>query len=89
MDGWNTSFLLGCPGFRGYVSFREGSSQEDNKIPPNFAFQGEVGYLEFPNLNQPTTVISEMGQEDEIRNWSIVKCSFNQKTRKFKFKIKK
>ncbi len=25
MDGWNTSFLLGRPIFRGYVSFREGS----------------------------------------------------------------
>ena len=25
MDGWNTSFLLGWPIFRGYVSFREGS----------------------------------------------------------------
>ena len=24
MDGWNTSFLLGWPVFRGYVSFREG-----------------------------------------------------------------
>ena len=24
MDGWNTSFLLGWPIFRGYVSFREG-----------------------------------------------------------------
>ena len=23
MDGWNTSFLLGWPIFRGYVSFRE------------------------------------------------------------------
>ena len=23
MDGWNTSFLLGWPSFRGYVSFRE------------------------------------------------------------------
>ena len=23
MDGWNTSFLLGRPIFRGYVSFRE------------------------------------------------------------------
>ncbi len=27
MDGWNTTFLLGRPIFRGYVSFREG-------IPP-------------------------------------------------------
>ena len=25
MDGWNTTFLLGRPIFRGYVSFREGS----------------------------------------------------------------
>ena len=25
MDGWNTSFLLGWPIFRGYVSFREGT----------------------------------------------------------------
>ena len=24
MDGWNTSFLLGWPMFRGYVSFRQG-----------------------------------------------------------------
>ena len=26
MDGWNTSFLLGWPIFRGYVSFREGKA---------------------------------------------------------------
>ena len=25
MDGWNTTFLLGRPIFRGYVSFREGT----------------------------------------------------------------
>ena len=25
MDGWNTSFLLGWPICRGYVSFREGN----------------------------------------------------------------
>ena len=25
MDGWNTTFLLGRPIFRGYVSFREGA----------------------------------------------------------------
>ena len=27
MDGWNTSFLLGWPTFRGYVSFREGKHE--------------------------------------------------------------
>jgi len=25
MGGWKTSFLLGCPIFRGHVSFREGN----------------------------------------------------------------
>ena len=28
MDGWNTSFLLGWPIFRCYVSFREGNNQQ-------------------------------------------------------------
>ena len=32
MDGWNTTFLLGRPIFRGYVSFREG------KGPPRVFF---------------------------------------------------
>ena len=29
MDGWNTSFLLGWPIFRGYVSFRECNHMEN------------------------------------------------------------
>ena len=36
MDGWNTTFLLGRPIFRGYVSFREGISVfpiQDGDIP--------------------------------------------------------
>ena len=32
MDGWNTSFLLGRPIFRGYVSFREGSYSTISKL---------------------------------------------------------
>ncbi len=28
MDGWNTSFRLGWPIFRGYVSLREGNLQQ-------------------------------------------------------------
>ena len=31
MDGWNTTFLLGWPIFKGYVSFREGMG---NGFPP-------------------------------------------------------
>ena len=45
MDGWNTTFLLGRPIFRGYVSFREGSPSlsVDNGdqtfwVPPNWWF---------------------------------------------------
>ena len=33
MDGWNTTFLLGRPFFRGYVSFREGKYGEIEAIP--------------------------------------------------------
>ena len=32
MDGWNTTFLLGRPVFRGYVSFREGISEKNPSI---------------------------------------------------------
>ena len=40
MDGWNTSFLLGWPIFRGYVSFREGKGRvggvsEDTEVLPH------------------------------------------------------
>ena len=35
MDGWNTSFLLGWPIFRGYVSFMEGN-QNQLWFPLNF-----------------------------------------------------
>ena len=31
MDGWNTTFLLGKPIFRGYVSFREGIQEVHSK----------------------------------------------------------
>ena len=31
MDGWNTTFLLGRPIFRGYVSFREGNTNKQKK----------------------------------------------------------
>ncbi len=34
MDGWNTSFLLGWPIFRGYVSFRESTHAEPCMPPP-------------------------------------------------------
>ena len=31
MDGWNTTFLLGRPIFRGYVSFRDCSEKYEKK----------------------------------------------------------
>ena len=35
MDGWNASFLLGWPIFRGYVSFGEGNIIEHNDHFPH------------------------------------------------------
>jgi len=32
MDGWNTTFLLRRPIFRGYVSFREGKDVENEAL---------------------------------------------------------
>ena len=42
MDGWNTTFLLGRPIFRGYVSFREGRT----KLPQKLTYPGENQWLE-------------------------------------------
>ena len=52
MDGWNTTFLLGKPIFRGYVSFREGrfpcfpsSEVPSARIPLRNHHLGEIGRL--------------------------------------------
>ena len=37
MDGWNTTFLLGRPIFRGYVSFREGKLAGQIFVAKTFA----------------------------------------------------
>jgi len=44
MDGWKTSFLLGWPNFRGYVSFREGNMGPFIKL---YTFAGELVLLYF------------------------------------------
>ena len=41
MDGWNTSFLLGWPIFRGRVSFKEGTSR----------MHGQIGFIEVSRLH--------------------------------------
>ena len=48
MNGWNTSFLLGWPIFRGYVSFREGSFQD--QITVFFLVGGGGGLCFVPHL---------------------------------------
>ena len=59
MDGWNTTFLLGRPIFRGYVSFREGI--------PNIMIKG-WGILPSPK----TTRIPQNYQDmPNIRNMGI------------------
>ena len=42
MDGWNTTFLLGRPIFRGCVSFREGNSCESVKTNDSFITNSQV-----------------------------------------------
>ena len=47
MDGWNTTFLLGRPIFRGYVSFREGNHLLNGMVL-------QVGHLIQPKKSQIT-----------------------------------
>ncbi len=61
MDGWNTTFLLGRPIFRGYVSFREGKSignlplqkyrKRTKKHQESWGFYGRHGWMDF--FSQP------------------------------------
>ena len=45
MDAWNTSFLLGWPIFRCYVSFREGIGADSSVRSFNLSFLGSVTVL--------------------------------------------
>ena len=46
MDGWNTTFLLGRPIFKGYVSFREGIFWEDDSLSQALVLIQDMGTLE-------------------------------------------
>ena len=46
MDGWNTTFLLGRPIFRGYVSFREGTKNDGLENASPFKHGVILGYQE-------------------------------------------
>ena len=50
MDGWNTTFLLGRPIFRGYVSFREGTSS-------NHPFSGDIRSLNREGIPLKVTLV--------------------------------
>ena len=50
MDGWNTSFLLGWPIFRGYVSFTEGNMLIGIQIPAEKMF-GDLGIESLPRTH--------------------------------------
>ena len=59
MDGWNTSFLLGWPIFRGYVSFRECSKGEFGGI--------FVCFTNFDPLEDFVSVVKESKKEAASR----------------------
>ena len=60
MDGWNTTFLLGRPIFRGYVSFREGtvdgSEIRNNHLDVKFPVKNGINYLSTGAGFLPSTV---------------------------------
>ncbi len=60
MDGWNTTFLLGRPIFRGYVSFREGSSFRKNlyiiQNVPSENVPSEKNHLEKKSIEFPVDI---------------------------------
>ena len=64
MDGWNTTFLLGRPIFRGYVSFREGNEKYE-KLAKNVFFSADV--LEPTEGPTTTTFEASLG-----RRWSSI-----------------
>ena len=51
MDGWNTSFLLGWPTFRGHVSFRE--CKFSSYFQPIWVSFAHLGAHRFHFLNAP------------------------------------
>ena len=55
MDGWNTTFLLGRPIFRGYVSFREGTHQNAKIVPQKINMSTEKGLFQKENRG-PTSI---------------------------------
>ena len=56
INGWNTTFLLGRPIFRGYVSFREGR----NSIPPQFCVL--MHFVGIPNNSKHTDTLEDSGR---------------------------
>ena len=70
MDGWNTTFLLGSPIFRGYVSFREGNQagfHDKFSAPKNISFsrssmrlavQGDVIGIDLGQLIQGELILA-------------------------------
>ena len=53
MDGWNTTFILGRPIFRGFVSFREGKFSVPKK----------------PEICHPSDFQANHGLEGRCRFW--------------------
>ncbi len=59
MDGWNTTFLLEKPIFRGYVSFREGNIKSNKTYHPKKTVP----------LNSGLEVVGSSGQQPQQPLW--------------------
>ena len=81
MDGWNTSFLLGWPIFRGYVSFREGRARSFHsplKHPSDFP-KCAPGFppkkIRFGTGGSPCHVVFRVGSEPGTPESQIYKVA--------------
>ena len=73
MDGWNTTFLLGRPIFRGYVSFREGSQKRSEQ-------HSVTGPCKAPKLEGPGMYVYIDNKDDNNNKYN--KDNINQKNNK-------
>ena len=67
MDGWNTTFLLGRPIFRGYVSFREGNNSRNT---------GGTTIIPYNTNKQKKRTTTNTKHHDNSVPQEMVKCGF-------------
>ncbi len=82
MDSWNTTFLLGSPIFRGYVSFREGSHPSTSRLQapfqrlPQGVHTRRTGFLRTIHKNPRCLVTKVFLSETIKKNLRVVQAAY-------------